>query len=102
MGTEGGQNITKVDGVFRVPVEIRTHGQPWSGNAIDHCTIAQNGKIERCAIEGDKLWCKLSDTINKRLYQCLLGPLVDIWCAKGVDDPTTIVLMSNQSADADY
>jgi hypothetical protein len=69
---------------------------------VKHCTVSQNGKVERRPVESDELRRERRDLFHEGRDQLLLGSLSDVRCPKRIHNPATIVnSMRNQRTNAD-
>src|SRR5208337_529917 len=98
---EGGQRVAKIQRIFGVAVEVRPSAKARSRHFVDHRPIAKNRQVEAVAVEGDELRRKLGNLVDKGRNQMLFGPVADMWRAKSVHDPSTVVAMRDERADAD-
>src|SRR5215469_8935955 len=50
--TKRREDVTQVDGILGVSVEVGARRKPWRGYPVDHCAVAQHGQVEAVAVEG--------------------------------------------------
>ena len=83
-------------------MEIRTRGKAGCRDSLDHGPIAENGKVEGRAVEGNELRRESRDLFHERRDQVLLGSLSDVRCPERVNDPVTaLVQMGDQRPNTD-
>ena len=69
------QDVTQIDCILTIPVEIGTRREPRRGHTVDHRSVAQYGQIETVAVEGHETRTQLHDLVAEGGDQLLLCPL---------------------------
>src|SRR5262249_5077379 len=99
--TERREDVTQIDGILGVPVEIGTGREPGRGYPVDHGSVAQYGEVEAVAVERDELRPQLSNLIAEGGDQLLLCPVTHVGRADGIHRPVVWLAVCNQGSDAD-
>jgi hypothetical protein len=82
-------------------MKVRSYRKTDRRQLVDHCTISEDGQIERRAVEGNELGVHLGDSVDKGRDQLPLGSLPNMRGTEGINDPSVGILMSDQSPNAD-
>ena len=95
------QDVTQIDCILTIPVEIGTRREPRRGHTVDHRSVAQYGQIETVAVEGHETRAQLCDLVAECGDQFLLRPLTHVGRADGVHRPVVSFPVRDESPDAD-
>ena len=69
MAGEGPKDVTEIEGVFGIAMEIWAHLKPRPHNSVDHRPIAEDRKVETVTVEGNELGAELPDLGDERPYE---------------------------------
>src|SRR5262249_29948021 len=70
--TKRREDVTQIDCVLGVTVEVGTRRKTRRGYTVDHGSVAQHGQVEAVAVERDELRVQLCNLIAERGDQLLL------------------------------
>src|SRR5262249_53913561 len=70
--TERREDVTQIDCILTVPIEVGTRRKPRRGHAVDHRSVAQYGKVEAVAVEGHETRIQLCNLVAEGADQFLL------------------------------
>jgi hypothetical protein len=99
--TKRREDVTQIDGILAVPVEVRTRREPRRGHTVDHRSVAQYGQVEAVAVEGHETRTQLRDLVAEGADQLLLYPLAHVGRANGVYRPVARLPVRDEGADTD-
>src|SRR5262249_32134419 len=98
--TERGEDVTQIDRILGVPVEVGPRRKPRRGYTVDHGSVAQYGQVEAIAVKRDELRLQLRNLIAEGGDKLLLCSLAHVGCADGVHRPMIGLAVCDEGSDA--